>query len=100
MFEQAGWTCSEAANGQEAIDEAQSFAPDIIVLDLSMPVMNGLTAGRVLSQHLPQTPLILFTSVGRVLRSEDLQRAGFSALISKTNADELLNTAQTLLCRP
>jgi CheY-like chemotaxis protein len=100
MFEGADWTCSEAANGQEAIDEAQSFAPDIIVLDLSMPVMNGLTAGRILTQLLPQTPLILFTSVGGVLRSEDLQRAGFSALISKASADDLLTTAQTLLRRP
>jgi len=36
--------CGEAANGQEAIERAQEFHPDLIVLDLSMPVMNGIDA--------------------------------------------------------
>ncbi len=100
MFEQAGWTCSEATNGQGAIAQARAFGPDIIVLDLSMPVMNGLTAGNVLSQLLPHTPLILFASIEGILNSTDLERAVFSASIGKGDAGKLLTTAQTLLGRP
>lgn len=98
MFEQAGWSvCAEAANGQEAIAKAQEAKPDIAVLDLSMPAMNGLTAGRILKEIFPETPLILFTSFGSILNSDDLQRAGFSALIDKNEAGKLLTIAQTLL---
>jgi CheY-like chemotaxis protein len=98
LFEQAGWTvCAEAATGHEAISKAQKETPDIVVLDLSMPAMNGLTAGRILKEVLPRIPLILFTSFGEILGPEDLQNAGFSALIDKADADKLLRTAQLLV---
>jgi DNA-binding NarL/FixJ family response regulator len=98
MFEHAGWNvCAEVSNGQEAIAKAQEVRPDIVVLDLSMPVMNGLTTGCILKEIFPETPLILFTSFGSILNSEDLQRAGFSALIDKNEAGKLLRTAQSLL---
>lgn len=97
MFEEGSWTCDEASNGQEAIAKAQDFKPHVIVLDLSMPVMNGLAAGNILKQMSPGTPLILFTSFGAILNSEDVSHAGFSALIEKDNAGKLFMTAQTLL---
>jgi CheY-like chemotaxis protein len=98
LFEQAGWSvCSEASNGQEVIAKAQEFKPDVIVLDFSMPVMNGLTAGRILKGVLPKTPLILFTAFWGVINSVDIQSAGFSALIDKGEAGKLVVTAQTLL---
>ena len=45
--------CGEAKNGREAIQEAQELHPDLILLDLSMPVMNGLDAARVLKRVMP-----------------------------------------------
>jgi CheY-like chemotaxis protein len=97
MFERAGWiVCAEADDGREAVNKAGEARPDIIVLDLSMPCMNGLTAGRILNQILPNTPLILFTSFGAILSSEDLKHAGFSALIDKNDAQNLVSTAQAL----
>ena len=45
--------CGEAENGREAIDRAQQLHPDLIVMDLSMPVMNGLDAARVLRRLMP-----------------------------------------------
>jgi DNA-binding NarL/FixJ family response regulator len=46
---QRGWeVCGEAADGREAIEKAQQLKPDLVVLDLSMPVMNGLEAAREL----------------------------------------------------
>ena len=98
MFEDAGWSvCGEASNGQEAIDKAQELRPNIMVLDLSMPLLNGLTAGRILKKSMPGIRLILFTSFGTLLSTDALESAGFSASISKSDAGKLLNTAQTLL---
>jgi DNA-binding NarL/FixJ family response regulator len=98
VFEQAGWTvCGEASNGHEAIALAEELKPHLIVLDLAMPVMNGLTAGTVLREMLPATPLILFTSFGNLFNRDDLKRAGFSAIIGKGDSGKLLMTAQTLV---
>src|ERR1700680_2328714 len=54
--------CGEAENGKEAIAKARQLHPDLIVLDLSMPVMNGLDAARELKQLMPAVPIIMFTS--------------------------------------
>jgi DNA-binding NarL/FixJ family response regulator len=54
--------CAEARNGEEAITLALQHRPDLIVLDLSMPVMNGLDAARELKRLMPQVPIILFTA--------------------------------------
>lgn len=97
IFEQGGWTCSEAANGREGLATAREFKPDVIVLDLSMPVMNGLTAGPLLKEILPEIPLILFTSFEALLTSEQIRNAGFSAFVGKSDAGELMTTAQNLL---
>jgi chemotaxis response regulator CheB len=60
---EVGWrVCGEAENGQDAVEKAKRLRPDVIVLDLSMPVMNGLEAGRTLTEALPAVPLVLFTS--------------------------------------
>ena len=48
--------CGEAENGKEAIAEALELRPDLIVLDLSMPVMNGLDAARELKRLMPTVP--------------------------------------------
>lgn len=58
LEQQDGWeVCGEAADGREAIEKAQQLKPDLIVLDLSMPVMNGLEAARVLKGLFPSLPL-------------------------------------------
>jgi CheY-like chemotaxis protein len=53
--------CAEATNGQEAIDLARKHRPELIILDLSMPVLNGLEAARELKRIMPTVPIILFT---------------------------------------
>jgi CheY-like chemotaxis protein len=98
MFEGAGWIiCAEATDGQDAITKAVEATPDVVVLDFSMPAMNGLTAGRILKKLVPRIPLILFTSFARVLDSMDIQLSGFSALIDKNDAGRLIRTAESLL---
>ena len=56
--------CGEAENGKEAIEKAQQLRPELIVLDLSMPVMNGLEAARILRRLMPSVPLIMYSAFG------------------------------------
>lgn len=56
------WTiCAEAGNGQEAIEKASQYQPDIIIMDITMPVMNGLEASKVIAQAQPDMPIVLFS---------------------------------------
>jgi CheY-like chemotaxis protein len=77
-------TCIEAENGQEAIDAAKRSKPDLIVLDLSMPVMNGLQSAPLLRQILPQTPIILFTLYGKTVSEKEAYKAGVNLVLEKT----------------
>jgi DNA-binding NarL/FixJ family response regulator len=63
LEQQEGWeVCGEAADGRQAIEKAQGLKPDVVVLDLSMPLMNGLEAARELKRLLPSLPLVMFTN--------------------------------------
>ena len=76
--------CGEAENGREAIEKAQALQPDLIVMDLSMPIMNGIDTARALKRLMPTVPLIMFTVYGDVLSEEDARSAGVSAVVSKS----------------
>ena len=99
VFEAQGYLiCGEAANGKEAIELAQKLHPDLIVLDLSMPVMNGLEAARILTRTIPDIPLILFSNFADVLQERDARYGGFAAVVSKDKAVSILvSTAHNLL---
>jgi DNA-binding NarL/FixJ family response regulator len=99
VFEAHGYLiCGEAENGQEAIEQAEKLRPDLVVLDLSMPVLNGLEAARILSQTMPRVSLILFSNYADMFREEDARSAGISAVVSKDKAPSILvSTAHSLL---
>src|SRR5437763_12343476 len=65
--------CGEAENGKEAIAKALELHPDLIVLDLSMPIMNGLDAARELKQVMPTVPLIMYSFFSSVMRSRSIK---------------------------
>jgi DNA-binding NarL/FixJ family response regulator len=90
--------CGEAENGREAIEKAQELRPDLIVLDLSMPVMNGIDAARALRRLMPAVPLIIFSEYGDVFSAEEAHSAGISALVLKSeHLSVLLDKARALL---
>jgi DNA-binding NarL/FixJ family response regulator len=94
-----GWVvCGEAVDGRDGIEKAQNLNPDLIVLDVSMPVMNGLEAARVLHQIMPRVPLILCSlHTDEVLRKE-ASNAGVDAVVSKAqNIQALIDRARELL---
>jgi two-component system, NarL family, nitrate/nitrite response regulator NarL len=76
--------CGEAANGAEGVSAATRLRPDIVVLDLSMPVMNGIEAARQLKRLVPQSHLLMFTSFATATLEEAARDAGIEAFVSKT----------------
>ena len=94
-----GWSvCGDAQDGQDAIGKAAQLNPDVIVLDLAMPQMNGLQAAREISRQTPDIPLLLLTvqQVSKELTNEALQ-AGFKGAISKCTGSEVVKAIEVLL---
>ena len=90
--------CAEAVDGKDAIEKAQLFRPDLIVTDLSMPVMNGLEEARALRELMPTVPVIVFTAFISSALEKEAAASGVSAIISKSErAAVLIATARTLL---
>jgi len=74
--ERPDWTvCGEAENGSEAIDQAQKIHPDLIVIDLVMPFINGIDASRALKRLMPPIPIVMFTSFA----DPQIKHAAFAA---------------------
>jgi len=90
--------CAEAGNGREGIEAAKQNNPDIIVLDLSMPVMNGLQAAPELRKMYPRVPIILFTLYGNRLVETEACKAGVTMVLTKTEPlPVLLDRAHELI---
>lgn len=90
--------CGEAVDGLDAIEKAKELNPDLIILDLSMPRMDGLKAAKILRPMLPHVPIILFTLHRDALGEADTRAAGVSAVVAKSdNLTELVESVQRLL---
>ena len=90
--------CGEAGNGKEAIANARELHPDLIVLDLSMPVMNGLDAARELKRLMPTVTLIMYSAFGDAFMEQQARLIGISELVSKSQpAATLVSKARSLL---
>ena len=90
--------CGEAENGREAIEKAKELHPDLIVMDLSMPVMNGIDAAHFLKSLMPTVPLIIFSEYSDVFSEQEAHSAGVSAFVSKSeHISVLLGKARALL---
>lgn len=101
LFEKAGFACQEAENGAQAVEQSEMFQPDLIILDFSMPVMNGLEAAPLLRKKLPQIPIIMFTMFANETFAEMAVAAGVTTVISKENAArDLISKTRALLTSP
>jgi DNA-binding NarL/FixJ family response regulator len=88
----------EAIDGQDAVEKARRLKPDLILLDLSMPGMNGLEAARVIRTVLPSASMMLFTLHRDEVTDSDAFAAGINAIISKAEgAGTLMSQAHMLL---
>ena len=82
--------CEEAANGEEAIAKALALQPDLILLDINMPVMNGFAAARELKKLLPHVPILFLTMHSGDSFVSAARRVGVQGFVSKDHAGEVL----------
>ena len=100
LLEAESLVVSDAVNGAEGVQKAQAERPDLIILDLSMPVMNGLEAARELQVLMPLIPLLMFTNNAVATVQKEARSAGIAAVICKSDSDalqQLLGHAKSLL---
>jgi len=97
--EHEGWqVCGEAENGREALTQIGEACPDLVVLDLAMPQMNGLQAAREICKVAPHLPMLLLT-VQQVSGElvQEARSAGFHGAVSKSTGSEVVRGIETLL---
>lgn len=82
--------CGEAENGQEAIKLAETLKPEIIIMDVSMPVLNGLEATRIIHELLPNTKILLLTLHSSAELVRTAFRAGARGYVLKSDAEHEL----------
>jgi DNA-binding NarL/FixJ family response regulator len=94
------FVCGMAENGREAVEEAGRLHPDLIVLDVTMPVMNGMEAARLLRQMMPEVPLIMYSATNDEVAKRTARSMGISEIISKSQrVSVLIHAARGLVQR-
>lgn len=89
--------CGEAGNGQEAVKLAEAVKPEIIIMDVSMPGLNGLEATRIILRILPHTKVLLLTLHSSTELVRSAFRAGARAYVLKSDAEHDLVRALNVL---
>jgi DNA-binding NarL/FixJ family response regulator len=90
--------CGEAVDGWEAIKKAQLLKPDLIILELALPGLNGVEAAPKLRKLLPKTRIILFTLHGGLLKGVDTRDLG-DAVVAKQDGMSALGNSVRILFR-
>ena len=97
---QAGWrVCGEAADGREAIDQTRELHPDVVIMDLSMPNMDGLEATRAIHAAFPDTQILILTLHHFPHLAKVVQRAGAQGCVLKSDSNRYLIPAVSSLSK-
>jgi DNA-binding NarL/FixJ family response regulator len=84
---QAGWeVVGEAANGPDAVKKVAQTMPDVVIMDITMPVMSGLDATRLIMDTVPQTKVLIFTMHDSEQMMQSALEAGARGYVLKSNA--------------
>lgn len=89
--------CSEAVDGADAVAKARHCRPDLIILDLSMPVMNGLAAAHIIHREMPDVPIILYTLYAQAIQQAEATAAGIRRVVPKTEIMALVRHAHDVV---
>jgi len=93
--------CQEAENGLEALQMAEKQHPDLVVMDMSMPIMNGIEAAKRMKKVMPAVLIVLLSLHSDFLNPLEMSKIGISALVSKYRASsDLVPTICSLLSLP
>ena len=91
LTEQPGWEiCGEAVNGRQAVDLARQLRPDVVVMDLAMPELNGLEATRQIRRALPRTEVLVLTFDESEALVREVLKAGARGYVLKNDLSRVL----------
>lgn len=91
---QEGWeVCGEATTGRDAVEQSRRLRPDVVVMDLSLPELNGLDATRQILKDAPDTEVLVLTMHHSEELARDALQAGARGYVLKSDADENLIAA-------
>jgi DNA-binding NarL/FixJ family response regulator len=91
LRQHAGWeVCGEAVDGQEAVEKARQLSPDLILLDYSMPVMNGIEAARQIRETQPNTRFVLCSMYMDSQLAFLAKKVGITSVLSKSNVGQVI----------
>jgi DNA-binding NarL/FixJ family response regulator len=97
---ESGWeVCAEATTGREAVVMTAAEHPDVVVLDLSMPDLNGLQAATLIHNQFPEMQLILLTMHDSLELTDQLTASGVRACIRKDDLNQLVEAIRSA-CHP
>lgn len=89
--------CCEATNGLEAVNQTLDSHPDVVILDITMPVMNGIDAAREIHEKNPVVPILILSMHEYSSQLEALKGIGVKGYVTKSRtADELIQAIQTV----
>lgn len=98
--EHENWdVCAEAEDGVQAVNQAKQLKPDLIVLDLAMPELNGFEAAAQISKALPSVPILMFTLYASPLVEKKAEMAGVQRVISKSTGYMLVPAIEEAFAR-
>jgi len=94
------WTvCGEAENGRSGVAKFQELKPDLVLVDLALPDINGLEAAKSMAAVDPKIPLVLFTVLDMPGLAEPARNAGISEVVSKAQAWDLVSTIERVVAK-
>ena len=91
--------CGEARNGRQAVEMARQLNPDIIVLDISMPVLSGFDAAQLIKRSLPNVRIVMLSVFNDSMHVDMAKTLGLQGYISKMRAGDLLLEALDAVSR-
>ena len=91
--------CGEAADGEEAVRKATELRPDLVILDLTMPELNGVSAAQKIKEILPGVPILILSMHEGASLLETFRRIGVQGYVPKTQASEKLLDAVDALAK-
>lgn len=91
------WEIVEAQNGKEAVAKAQEVRPNLVIVDLVMPVMDGLTAAREIAKLLPDIPILMHTLYSSPQVKLEAETVGVRKTVAKSDSNVLVSAVEELL---
>jgi DNA-binding NarL/FixJ family response regulator len=85
--------CAEASNGEEAVEKTRELNPDLVILDITMPVMNGLDAARTIRSLGLNVPILVLTVHKSKQLVEEAKKIGVRGYVTKADASQSLLSA-------